>query len=299
MDVELRDLELLDAIATNGTMTAAADRLYVSQPALSQRLTKLEERLGVRLFDREGRRLVPNQAGRRMLTAARQVLTELNAATREVREIRDGRDRRVRFTPQCSTALQWLPAVIRGFRERFPGSEVRIETVPNDEPIPALLSERIDVALVTKLDRQMDSVDLTPLFEDEMVAVVAAAHPWAKLKHVTARHFDDADLILYDIYDQTRIPATALPIPHGARPGRITTVPVITDLVIEMVAGGEGISVLPKWIAAPYIENRPVATVQIGAKPLTRTWFCATRRGEQPAHITGFAAELAHHLKRP
>lgn len=296
MSVELRDLELLDALADNATMTAAAESLFVSQPALSQRLAKLEARLGVQLFEREGRRLVPNDAGRRMLVTARLVLTELHSAERDVREIRDGRDRRVRFTAQCLTALQWLSPVIRDFRAEHPDTEVRVESVPGDEPISALLADLVDVALVTKLDRQMDSVELVPLFADEMVAVVAAGHPWARRHHVTARDFTDAHLILYDIYDQTRIPAIALPIPPGARPGRVTTLPVITELIVSLVAGGEGISVLPRWVAAPYTTSHDIALVQIGARSMERTWFCATRRGPQPPRVATFARLLGEHL---
>src|SRR6476659_1808805 len=83
MDVDVRDLELLEAIDRHETLTAAADQLYVSQPALSQRLVRLEQRLGTPLFER-GRRLVPTDAGRRMLRAARVTLVELRTAVREV-----------------------------------------------------------------------------------------------------------------------------------------------------------------------------------------------------------------------
>jgi LysR family transcriptional regulator, regulator for metE and metH len=299
MDLDLRDLELLDALADARTLTAAAKSLYVSQPALSQRLTKMEDKLGVRLFDREGRRLVVNPAGRRMLVASRLVLAELRSAERDVRDIRDGANRRVRFTSQCSTTFQWLPPVLKRFREQQPNIEIRIETVPGDDPIGALVDDRVDVALVTKLDRQMDRVLLTPLFDDEMVAVVAGPHPWAARRYVTARDFDDAHLILYDVYDQTRIPSTPLPVPHGARPARITTMPVITDLLIEMVAGGEGVTVLPNWVAAPYTTSHDVEIVHLGAKPLIRTWYCATRPGPRLPHIDAFVQELTRELEAP
>jgi len=299
MDLDLRDLELLDALADAQTLTAAAKILYVSQPALSQRLTKMEDKLGVRLFDREGRRLVVNPAGRRMLVASRLVLAELRSAERDVRDIRDGANGRVRFTSQCSTTFQWLPPVLKRFREQQPNIEIRIETVPGDDPIGALVDDRVDVALVTKLDRQMDRVLLTPLFDDEMVAVVAGPHPWAARRYVTARDFDDTHLILYDVYDQTRIPSTPLPVPHGARPARITTMPVITDLLIEMVAGGEGVTVLPNWVAAPYTTSHDVEIVHLGAKPLIRTWYCATRPGPRLPHIDAFVQELTRELEAP
>jgi len=298
MDVDLRDLELLDTVAETGSLTAAAEVLYVSQPALSQRLTRMEDRLGLQLFDRRGRRLVPNPAGQRMLVAARQILAELGSATRDLREMRDGRDRRVRLAVQCSTTFQWLPPVIHGFRERHPGAEVRIESLPGDGLITALLEDRLDVALITKPDPQMDRIDLVRLFEDEMVAVVPAGHPWTALPHLTARDFDDSQLVMYDLYDQSRTPATPLPIPHGARPGRITTMPVITDLVIEMVASGQGATVLPGWVAAPYVASHGLALVRIGAEPMTRTWYCATRPGARPALVATLVEELTERLRR-
>ena len=295
MDVDLRDLELLDVLAEVGTLTAAADRLYVSQPALSQRLARLEDRLGGPLFDREGRKLLVNPAGVRMLSSARAVLAELRSAERDLREIRAGRDRRVRFTAQCSTTYQWLPPVITAFRDRHPGIEVRIEQVTGDEPLSALLDDRVDVALVTKPDRLMERVRAVPLFRDQMVAVVAPDHPWARRPHVTARDFTDVHLVLYDIYDQGRSPAQPLPLPAGARPGRISTVPLVTDLVIEMVASGEGISVLPRWAAAPYAArpNPRIAIVQIGARPTWRTWHLATRIGDPAPAVADFAELVA------
>lgn len=297
--MDLRDLELLDATAEAGSLTAAAERLYVSQPALSQRLTRLEARLGMQLFDRKGRRLVPNAAGRRLLVAARRILGELDSASRDLREIRDGHGRRVRFTAQCSTTFPWLPPVLHAFREREPDIDVRIETVAGDAPIPALLADLVDVALVTRPDVQMDRVSLTKLFDDEMMAVVPAAHPWACRGHLTSRDFDGVDLILYDGYDQNRIPSMPLPIPAGARPGRITTMPVVTDLVIEMVAGGQGVTVLPNWVAAPYVSSHGLALVRIGEEPMTRTWFCATRTGPRPPHIEAFVEELTTRLGAP
>ncbi|MFJ5549451.1 LysR family transcriptional regulator [Streptomyces sp. NPDC093225] len=298
-EVDLRDLELLSATADAGTLTAAAERLYVSQPALSQRLTRLEDRLGMPLFDRRGRRLVPNAAGRRMLVAARRVLAELESAVRDLHEMREGHERYVRFTAQCSTTYQWLPPVLRAFRARHPDAEVRIERVADDAPVPALLADRVDVALVTKPDREADRVSLTRLFEDEMVAVVPVGHPWAGRDHVAADDLADARLLLYDVYDQSRIPSVPLPLPHGARPARVTTVPVLTDVLVELVAGGQGLTVLPNWVAAPYAAPRGLALVPFGPEPLTRTWYVATRRGPRAPHLVAFVAELTAALGTP
>ena len=113
MDVDIRDLELLDALGEHATLTAAARHLYVSQPALSQRLLRLEERLATPLFERRGRRLVANAAGRRMLHAAQVTLRELRAARLDLHELADGRRRPLRLASQCATNYQWMADVVR------------------------------------------------------------------------------------------------------------------------------------------------------------------------------------------
>jgi len=296
MNLDVKDLELLDALCDQRTLVASAEVLHVSQPALSQRLMKMERRLGTPLFDRVGRRLVPNVAGRRMIVAARQILSELRSAERDVAEIRTGEGRQIRFAAQCTTALQWMPEVLHTFNRRYPDSGVRITAVSGDDPVVALLDDIIDVALVTKAHRRTDELELVPLFKDEMVAVVGPNHQWAQRSHVTARDFADVDLILYDVYDQARIPAPALPIPAGARPRRITLTPVVTELVVEMVAGSDGVAVLPSWVVAPYVESRGLGLVRIGARGNPRTWSCATRPAPQPEPVRAFTQEVVAHL---
>ena len=296
MDVDVRDLELLDALSEHETLTAAARHLYVSQPALSQRLLRLEERLATPLFDRRGRRLVATAAGRRMFHAAHVALGELRAAQVDLRDLAGGRHQPVRLMSQCSTNYQWLTPVLRTFRQRMTGAEIRLESVPDHDAVAALLDERLDVALVTKLDRHADHVRLDRLFDDELRGVVAVTHPWAGRAAVGADDFVDQHLVLYDSYDPARTPSVALPIPPGARPARLTTVPVETDLIVEMVAAGDAITVLPSWIVAPYLATHPVTTVAVGDPPQARTWYCATRHGPRRDLVAAFIDTVTGHL---
>ena len=277
MDVDIRDLELLDALGEHGTLTAAARHLYVSQPALSQRLLRLEERLATPLFERRGRRLVANAAGRRMLRAAQVTLRELRAARHDLHELADGRRRPLRLASQCTTNYQWMADVVRSLHQQLPGTELRVQPLPDDDPIAALLDDRLDVALVTKLDGDVNRVRLERLFDDELRAVVSSRHPWARRASVAAADFDDVHVVLYDGYDQARTPAVPLPFPAGARPARLTTMSIDTDMLIELVAAGDAVTVLPSWIIAPYLSTHDVASVAVGDPPQRRSWYCATR----------------------
>jgi LysR family transcriptional regulator, regulator for metE and metH len=296
MDLDTRTFELLEAIAADGTLTAASRRLHVSQPALSQRLTGLERRLGLRLFEREGKRLVPTRAGRRMVETATAVLTELRAAQRDIDDLRHGRAAVVRFASQCSTNYQWLPLVVHAFAARCPDVQLRIETAPDDDVLGALLTDRLDVALVNKPDPRMNGLATLPLFDDEMVAVVPADHAWARRRHLGRGDLDGANLVVFDSYDPARVPPLPLPIPDGAKPARVTTTPVVSELVIELVAAGQGIGILPGWVAAPYAAAGRVATVRLSRSREVHTWYAAWRRGDCPPHISAFVDVLRDHF---
>lgn len=285
MDLDTRTLELLEAVAADGTLTAASGRLHISQPALSQRLAGLERRLGLPLFTREGRRLVPTRAGRRMIDTATDVLTELRAAERDLDDIRHDTTAVLRLASQCSTNYQWLPPVVHALAARRPGVQVRIEAVPHDDVVGALLDDRVDLALACKPDRRMDAVATLALFDDEMVGVVPADHPWAARPHLRRGDLDGQHLILFDAYDPARVPPLPLPLPDGTRPARITTTPVVSELVVELVAAGQGIGILPGWVAGPYAVAGRVATVRLSRTPQPRTWYATWRQGDPPDHV--------------
>ncbi|MEV4489995.1 LysR family transcriptional regulator [Micromonospora coxensis] len=299
MDVDLRDLELLEALDQHATLTAAAAHLFLSQPALSQRLIRLEERLGSPLFERRGRRLVATQAGERMLRAARTVLWEVRAATHDVREASRGRRQPVRLASQCAGNYQWLPPVLRAFRDRMPGVEVLIDRASDSEVIPALIAGDLDVAIVSKLDPRMSQVRLERLFDDELVAVVGANHEWAARALVRADDFADVHLVLYDAYDPARVPAVALPVPPDARPGRLTIVPTVTELLIETVVSTGAVSVLPSWTVAPFLRTHPIVTVRVDDPGQRRTWYCATRHAPRREQVDAFADLLRATLTGP
>jgi LysR family transcriptional regulator, regulator for metE and metH len=295
MDVHIRDLELLDALGEHVTLTAAARHLYVSQPALSQRLLRLEERLATPLFERRGRQLVANAAGRRMLEAARVTLGELRAARLDLRELVAGHRRPFRLASQCTTNYQWMTDVVRSLHEQLPGTELRFEVLADDDPIAALLDDRLDVALVTKLTGDVNRVRLERLFDTELRAVLNAHHPLAGRAHLTATDFADVHLVLCDSYDQARVPTVPLPIPPGARPARLTTIALGTDLLIETVATSDAVTVMPSWIATPYLVSHDVVSVAVGDPPQRRTWYGATRP-ERSEFVDTFIATVHRHL---
>ena len=139
MELELRHLKLVEAIAVEGAMTRAAARLNITQSALSHQLAGLEEGLGVSLFRRVPRGVILTEAGEKLLDCARLVLPTV----REARELVAAADSKaqgtLRISTECYTCYHWLPSRLKTFQESFPHMEVEIVVEATRRPIEALL----------------------------------------------------------------------------------------------------------------------------------------------------------------
>src|SRR5688572_28778342 len=126
MKIELRHLQLIDAITTEGSVTRAAERLNVTQSALSHQLREIEDRLGTPLFLRVNRRLALAPAGARLLISARRVLDDVRAAEEDIARLAANQDGVIRVSTACYTCYSWLPPLLAPFQRRFPHIDVEI-----------------------------------------------------------------------------------------------------------------------------------------------------------------------------
>src|SRR6266496_3336956 len=120
MEIEIRHLRLVSAVADLGSLTKAGDRLHLTQSALSHQLRDIESRLGAALFLRVGKRLVLTPAGERLLASARDVLDRLDRTEGEIRQMADDRAGLIRLSTECYTCYHWLPPLLAKFRPAFP-----------------------------------------------------------------------------------------------------------------------------------------------------------------------------------
>src|SRR3954471_11983048 len=148
LKLEVRDLRLVVAIADFGSLTRAGNQLHLTQSALSHQLTDLESQLGVRLFERCGKRMEPTAAGERLIARARVALQQLREMEHEVKQVASGREAVVRVATECYTCYHWLPPVVKAFGERFLKVEIQLVPGATNRPIRALLAGKIDLCIV-------------------------------------------------------------------------------------------------------------------------------------------------------
>ncbi len=297
MDLEVRHLKLVATVAEEGSVTRAANRLHLTQSALSHQLRDVEDKLGVALFQRTARRMLLTRAGERLLESAHRVLDELEKAEEALREEGSQRDGLLRITTECYTCYHWLPSLLHAFQQKSPRVEVRIVAEATRRPVEALLEGELDLAIVSDPIKNR-KIELEPLFQDELFLVTAPEHPLSRRAYVKAEDLVDEHLILYcddkrdlTIYQQVLIPA-------GVSPRRLSSVQ-LTEAIIEMVKAGLGVTAFAGWAIAPYVKNKQVRAVRLTRNGVRRHWRAATLRSNQrPRYLDDFI-KLATRLAPP
>ncbi|MDX2152785.1 MAG: LysR family transcriptional regulator [Bryobacteraceae bacterium] len=288
--IEPKYLRLVDAILREGTLTRAALQLHLSQSAASCQLRELETRLGGKLFRREGRRLVPGDAARRLQAAAERILPELDAVTRELEELIQRRHSVVRLATECSTAYHWLTPMLQRLHRKFP--ELQVDMVPEARwhPVQALFEGRLDLAVTPDppKDRRLVS---WPLVEDELMLLVQARHPLAARKLVFARDLEGEHLITFDAPPEHLNIFKYVLYPAHVRPRRVSRVQ-FTEAILEMASAGMGVTVMAPWLARPYLKSGALRAVRISGPGMKRKWRMYAMRGAPKRHLE-FAAELS------
>lgn len=294
MPIETRHLRLLSAIVDEGGVTRAAARLHQTQPALSHQLQNAEEQLGARLFERINKKMVLTPAGKRLLTVSRVVLEELRVAEDELRKSANSGEGRLRISTECYTCYHWLPARLKLFHEKFPSVEVQIVAGETRHPLPALLDGRLELAIVAD-PRPNRRLEFLPLFEDELVAVMAPDHALSSRSWIRAEDFAREHFIMYSLPREDSSVFQQFLNPAGVIPQKVSTVD-LTEAILEMVRAGLGITVLARWAVAPLLASGELHAARLTRPGIRRQWSAALRRnGSRPAHLDSFVEILQKH----
>ena len=274
--LEVRHLSLVNEIASTGSVTRAAERLHLTQSALSHQLRDIESRLGIQLFLRLGKRMVLTPPGERVLGTAKRVLDEIGRTEEDLKLMTQNGKGVLRLCTQCNTGYHWLPPLLQAFHRKFPGVDVQIIVNATDRPIEALLEGQIDLALVTS-DVEDKRLVSAPLFEDELVAVVAPTHPFAKRTYIDPEDFAEEHLIIYKADRSDSYTFNRILTPAGVEPARVSQVP-LTEAILELVKAGLGVSVIARWAIEPALKSGAVKAVRIGKRGVYRAWTAVTLR---------------------
>jgi len=276
--LERMHLTIVQEVEKQGSLTAAANVLCLTQSALSHSMKKLEQQLGTDIWLREGRSLRLTQAGQYVLAVANRVLPQLDMAEERLRQFAQGERGTLRIGMECHPCYQWLLKIVAPYLAAWPDVEVDVKQKFQFGGIGALFGYEIDM-LVTPDPLYKPGLHFEPVFDYEQVLVVHRDHPLAGAAHVKPKQLTNEVLITYpvptdrlDIYTQFLMPAGISPKRHKA----IET----TDIMVQMVASGRGVAALPRWLVQEYADQMNVVPVRLGPKGIAKQIYLGAREAD-------------------
>lgn len=275
--LDVRHLQLIQAITETGRITDAAEKLGVTPSALSHRLREAERRLDVPLFTRMHKRLRKTPAADYMAVVAERILTDLSRAEEDVRRMNLGIQHVVRLSVEAYSNYRWLPSFIRFLKSRTEGIDLQIMAGARSDPLSSVLNRHIDIAVMSG-ELSHAGLSTLPLFVDQLLFITSPTHRLADREYV-----DGSDIVGEPFITYTKVPEPDREFarmfrPTDSYPKWAATVE-LPEAIVELVASDLGTSVLSSWALQTALAQGRIAGAQVTRDGISLPW-CAVLRTE-------------------
>ncbi|HEX4798440.1 MAG TPA: LysR family transcriptional regulator [Burkholderiales bacterium] len=273
--LELRHLRTLIAVNEAGTVSRAADRVHLTQSALSHQLRALEAHYGTAMVKRQGQSVKLTESGQRLAALARTVMGEIQAAERELAKLARKPTGTLRIALECHTCFDWLMPIMDAFRKHWPEVELDLVSGFNPNPLALLADNRTDLVIGSE-NRPRRGIAYHPLFRFEVLAVMPTDHRLRAKRFLDAQDFAQETLITYPVPEDRIDLIRRVLKPAKVRPRRRTT--ELTVAILQLVASRRGVAALPNWGIRNYLDYEYVIARRIGKNGLWSNLYGATTR---------------------
>ena len=266
--MDLRQLEIIRAIADSGSFTAAGEKLHVSQSAISRQILLLEEELGEAVFHRIGRRIRITPAGESLLQLSHRVFQDLQDTVTAISDKQESLRGTMRLVGGMTVCLYVFPALLAEVRRIHPHLDLKITVGSAERSIAMLRSGGGDLGLLTLPVEASDLVSV-PVLQEELLLVTYPTHPLAKKRQVQSAELNKQPFILFETGSITR----RLVEQFFARERIEAEIVMETEnveIIKAMVRNGLGISIIPWQAAADDVRTRQLYCSRIAGQSLQR-----------------------------
>ena len=276
MNFDLADLRAFVALAELESFRAAAEALHLSQPALSRRIGKLEDALGVRLFDRTTRSVNLTAVGRDFSRKARELLDELENTLLGIRDVAAKRTGEVTVACVPSAVYYFLPGVMKQYHERYPKIRVRVVDEDANAVLSTVIRGEADFGL-NFIGTQEPEIEFEPVLKEPFVAACRRDHPIARKRRTTWAELNEHEYMTVAKSSGNRLLIDLALTDIPARPRWFYEVRHVSTLV-ALVEAGLGVAAVPR-LAMPLTDHPTLVSVPLVDPAITRTVGLIRRRG--------------------
>ena len=260
--IELRHLRTLLALHETGSVSRAAKRIHLTQSALSHQIKAIHNHYGLPVIIRRGQSIELTVAGKLLVQLAGKVQEEIQETERELARISEQVTGSLRIVLECHTCFDWLMPIMDKFRHHWPEVELDLVSGFHSDPIKLLEDGSADVVIGSEHKRRRGIIH-HPLFQFEILAVLAPEHPLRKKRVLQAVDFTNETLITYPVPEDRIDLIRKVLKPAGIHPQKRTA--ELTIAILQLVASQQGVAALPGWGIKNYIDYNYIIARRIGS----------------------------------
>jgi DNA-binding transcriptional LysR family regulator len=281
--VDLRQLEILRAVAQTGSFTSAGEQLHLSQSAVSRQILLLEEELNEQLFLRLGRKIRITPAGTTLLGLSQRMFDDLEQTRAQILENQQTVKGTLRLVGGMTVCLYVFPPLLKAFRKEHPGVDVKLMPGATPRLIRQLRSGTADLGLLT-LPVDDPALVSVPVMREELLLVTAPQHPLARKKQVTSQDLARQQFVLFETGSGTRRAIEDFFVAEQISPMVVTETENV-EIIKALVRIGMGITIIPYQAVAREVKSGHL--------------FCTRILGQQLVRETGWVHLRLDRVPRP
>lgn len=282
--MDLRQLEILRAIAETGSFTAAGERLHVSQSAVSRQILLLEEELNEPVFIRFGRRIQITPAGEALLQLSHRVFADIRDTSASITDKQNTLTGPLSLVGGMTVCLYVFPPLVKEFRQHHPQVEIKIATGGTQRLLRRLRSGRADLGLLVQ---PIEDAGLTtvPVLREELLLVMPAGHPLAaEPQPIDPEALVAQPFILFEPGSNTRRTTDDFFVREQIQP-RVVAETENVEIIKSMVASGLGVAIAPYQSVHPEVRAGTMCVARIKGQQLVRETGWVYRSGERVPRV--------------
>lgn len=282
------------AVVETGSVTAASERLHVSQPALTREIRELEERFGVSLFDRMPRGMQPTEAGRLLADFAAQIFSLADAAETAIGEFAGLTRGHLGLGASRTIGVYLLPAILSEFRHLYPGITVDLAVSNTEHVEQAVLTHQCQIGLIEGPYDQA-TFDATLIGRDELIPVASPKHPLARKRRLTANAIGEAELIMREPGSGTRTVVEQAYAQHG-----FTLSPKLSvgspEAIKRLLHLGHAVAWVSRYTVADDLASDALVSLTVHDLKIERDLSMIWRKGRSLSPSARAFRTLAHQV---
>ncbi|WP_238474568.1 LysR family transcriptional regulator [Maribacter algarum] len=267
---------MIKTITEEGSIANATERLFLTQSALSHQLRELEDRLGFKVFHRTRNTWELTQEGSELYKLANKLFASIDEGFSIIKHIKEGSKGSIKLSAECQSFFHSIPAFIQKMAILYPEIDIDVSLGATHQTISQVLSEDIDIAIVTSKPESDDLLSL-PIFKDEVLAIMHQEHHLNKLEYLDASHFENVHLLINSFPLEGVAVYEKFLKPNKINPIKISAIP-FTEITLSMINANMGIMCAPQWQLGPFKLSKELVFKRIGKNGLKRKHYLVVKK---------------------